>query len=982
MTVLFFLIIAYFTGAASTASAVSVADDGYYKISTPSYNAWVNQSTGIIDYYANFDESYTYIHLGDTEYFGKVLSTTSRLDPTIQDTVVTVISNSSDFVVINAATNDGVVSETYNFYDSNFFAEVNSTENYTYYTSVSSNFTRINNYGDYPGIPVSNYLSKYSATDGKILLFNDATPATCPQIFMQWNLNATDDYDYKINSALTIAFGRSGTIIDCNESISFGFQTNENRSIVASNKYLVQTQWLVPNGDISKYGYNIIESQNINMNESYRRSANNWVTKANGNPYWWSFHEINPAQIGLFTDSMSWFQYNTSTDIFPVWTQDTGLYSAREWHNFDNITGTQYSATMQRSEVSAVIDNLAPITIATHIPYALSDLDEFENSISSNPYVEISKIGESEQGRDIKVYHITDPLSPYTLKRKIFIAADAHAAAESATIYAVEGIVTSILNSSDALEKADWYIIPCQNPDGVYIGSSRYNSNSVDINRDWIDLTQSENICINEWINQNAPFDGLFDIHNNPSTEGLGWSTFRDSVNYPEFAEMLNNLEQESGYVYYPGTGEPSTARASWVAHGYGDTCTIELAAGGVGLSQSSMRLDGVDLFQAAIPAYGLNKPYDEIRFKFIPPGKVIINKPTVININGTSNFVSDGETFLASELINGFVLIPSIDNLNVTVSAWSQNTKTWHESNTEQNITHIISDLPANHGMQIYRDGTLYENVLTNSSGVLTWIYDGGFSDHEFSLEPSPSDFEPSVRFGSAPVSIKFEDNSTNATSWYWDFENDGIIDSIKQNPAHTYGKAGNYTVNLTVQNEYGNFSTVKQNYIRVYPPTWFIAHGGEIDVEVISYTENYANWKESSETHDAYSEHIMGGFPSNSEIDIYVDGIKYVSPISSSTGYITFDYSGGFSEHDFEAIVATDANLMFDSLAGIVTGSTAMILVVVVVMMVGIAIGILQGKISMEILFPTIIGLLIVMVCIYAMYGIATQIQSAFGY
>jgi len=91
---------------------------------------------------------------------------------------------------------------------------------------------------------------------------------------------------------------------------------------------------------------------------------------------------------------------------------------------------------------------------------------------------------------------------------------------------------------------------------------------------------------------------------------------------------------------------------------------------------------------------------------------------------------------------------------------------------------------------------------------------------------------------------------------------------------------------------------------------------------------------------------------------------------------------YGSEITIANIQPVVATDANLMFESSASIVTDSTAMILVVVVVMIVGIAIGILQGKVSMEILFPTIIGLLIVMACIYAMYGIATQIQNAFGY
>lgn len=77
---------------------------------------------------------------------------------------------------------------------------------------------------------------------------------------------------------------------------------------------------------------------------------------------------------------------------------------------------------------------------------------------------------------------------------------------------------------------------------------------------------------------------------------------------------------------------------------------------------------------------------------------------------------------------------------------------------------------------------------------------------------------FYASSTSGTTPLTVEFTDNSRMpAVSWAWDFENDGKVDSTQQNPVYTYEKAGNYSVNLTVHNEYGNFSTVKTNYIRV---------------------------------------------------------------------------------------------------------------------------------------------------------------------
>jgi PKD repeat protein len=81
-----------------------------------------------------------------------------------------------------------------------------------------------------------------------------------------------------------------------------------------------------------------------------------------------------------------------------------------------------------------------------------------------------------------------------------------------------------------------------------------------------------------------------------------------------------------------------------------------------------------------------------------------------------------------------------------------------------------------------------------------------------------------PMADFSADPVvtligrSVQFTDLSANSpTSWQWDFNNDGIIDSTMQNPSYTYTTAGTYTVNLTVSNPAGSGDEVKADYITV---------------------------------------------------------------------------------------------------------------------------------------------------------------------
>jgi serine protease AprX len=76
-------------------------------------------------------------------------------------------------------------------------------------------------------------------------------------------------------------------------------------------------------------------------------------------------------------------------------------------------------------------------------------------------------------------------------------------------------------------------------------------------------------------------------------------------------------------------------------------------------------------------------------------------------------------------------------------------------------------------------------------------------------------ADFTSNVTHGSAPILVKFTDLSKDATKWNWDF-GDGTNSTVK-NPKHTYSKAGNYSVKLTVINKAGSSTKKKNNYIKV---------------------------------------------------------------------------------------------------------------------------------------------------------------------
>ena len=84
--------------------------------------------------------------------------------------------------------------------------------------------------------------------------------------------------------------------------------------------------------------------------------------------------------------------------------------------------------------------------------------------------------------------------------------------------------------------------------------------------------------------------------------------------------------------------------------------------------------------------------------------------------------------------------------------------------------------------------------------------------------LEPITADFVGTPLNGGNPLEVSFTDLSAgNPTSWLWDFNNDGFIDSNEQNPVYTYSDVGVYTVSLTVSDGSSNDTEIKTDYISV---------------------------------------------------------------------------------------------------------------------------------------------------------------------
>ena len=147
--------------------------------------------------------------------------------------------------------------------------------------------------------------------------------------------------------------------------------------------------------------------------------------------------------------------------------------------------------------------------------------------------------------------------------------------------------------------------------------------------------------------------------------------------------------------------------------------------------------------------------------------------------------------------------------------------------------FTDASQGVPASWEWDLDGDGTV-DSMAQNPSFTYTvpGVYDVsltvsalGASDTELKsafivVNPVIADFVATPSAGPAPLQVQFTDMSTGAvTSWEWDFDGDGVVDSTLQNPSFTYQAGGAFAVTLTASNALD--TDVEVGLVRVFAST-----------------------------------------------------------------------------------------------------------------------------------------------------------------
>ncbi len=159
----------------------------------------------------------------------------------------------------------------------------------------------------------------------------------------------------------------------------------------------------------------------------------------------------------------------------------------------------------------------------------------------------------------------------------------------------------------------------------------------------------------------------------------------------------------------------------------------------------------------------------------------------------------------------------------------------------------------------------TISEGKCWISNDCESWLALGANTDYSIDLcikaytrnvdeNTLIADFDADVYEGDSILKVNFTDLSNgDPTSWEWDFNGDGEIDSYDQNPVYTYTEDGLYAVTLTISNDTTSNTITKNNYITVGE----IHNGNELD-EIYSMcfntTDDISDWYIINNNYDDY--------------------------------------------------------------------------------------------------------------------------------
>lgn len=178
------------------------------------------------------------------------------------------------------------------------------------------------------------------------------------------------------------------------------------------------------------------------------------------------------------------------------------------------------------------------VWIAHVQPYTHKNLAAVLGTFRTSPYLKVQNVGHTVEGREMPLLTISNPQIPEQNKKTIWLMFRQHAW-ETGSSWACDGAVRFLL-SEDAQaarirNQVIYKIFPMADPDGVALGSVRFNVNGYDLNRNWdtpnattMPEIWGQRHAVLDWVGSGRHVDLFISLHNDETPEYIeGPAAFR-----------------------------------------------------------------------------------------------------------------------------------------------------------------------------------------------------------------------------------------------------------------------------------------------------------------------------------------------------------------------------------------------------------------------------------------------------------------------
>lgn len=378
--------------------------------------------------------------------------------------------------------------------------------------------------------------------------------------------------------------------------------------------------------------------------------------------------------------------------------------------NWQRISGTSTSGSKVYTDTFAQ----SPVYFSTGYPYLYKDLLQVADSLAANPYVGISDLTMSEQGKAIKMFRFTDACIDDSTKSLIWVTGRSHAM-ESHGSYVVDGLLYFLASSdpkaAELRKKAIIYVVPMMDVDMVEAGGTGKDQNPVDFNRDWVSPSHWEAVkAVKDMILQTAmlnPLTIFIDSHNpfpNNNSNNTWFYTSYASGPRSDNLDTYRNLVGAYGGYPVNKVLSPSTNRQ--IARIWADSMFADI---GFATTLETGWVNRTDDVEWTIPLYkfhgeALGKAMNDY---VIPAGDIVID-----NNDTLGGFSTTGQ-WATSSFVPGF---------------WAADYV--HDSNAGKGSKSALftPNIPAADDYEVFLIGSSNANRANNVPIQIT--YNGGIKD------------------------------------------------------------------------------------------------------------------------------------------------------------------------------------------------------------------------------------------------------------